>query len=130
MPEYDNRKDTWEGQAQETFLGFQELSEDELLKKILKGEFDMFYTIWQVLWQKWTIEKTAPVLIKLLDSLDDKELFLERYHITENLLKIMKIEDEDLKRDIIWNTESIDVEKKKEALWKIKEELISKVVGI
>ena len=130
MPEFNNWKDAWDYHAHESFLEYMEMSEDELLKKIVNWEYDLYYTIWMVIWQKWTIEKSAPVLIKLLENLNDEQLFLERYHITENLFKIMKIEDDDLKWSIVWKNDWVDLKKKSKALEKIKWQLIWEITWI
>lgn len=120
MPDFDNRKDAWEYNAREQLDEFQQKSEDDLLDIIKKWERDMYFVIWDALKKKWTREKSWPVLVRVLDQLNDKELYLERYHICETFFYIFKIKNEERFWNLTGNRESFDLTKKKATLDDIK----------
>ena len=120
MPEFDNRKDAWEYNAGEQLDEFQQKTEDELLDIIKSANRDMYYVIWDALKKKWTREKSWPVLVWVLDQLNDKDLYLERYHICETLFHIFKIKNEDRFWNLTGNRESFNLKNKKTTLNDIK----------
>jgi len=56
----------------------------------------------------------------LLDQLNDKELYLERYHICETFFHIFKIKNEGWFRNICGNNQEFDPNKKTATLADIK----------
>lgn len=119
MTEYDNRKDAWEWNAQEALQKFQKMSEDELLDLVKTWNRDTFFVLWIALKEKGTPEKSWPVLIRALRQLDDKSLYLHRYHCCETLFHILGLSDDTMFWDIVGNMHRADRKKKSAALKKI-----------
>lgn len=115
-----NRKDAREDAATEQLNEFQQKSEDELLEIVKAANRDMYYVLWDALKKKWTREKSWPVLVWVLDQLNDKDLYLERYHICETFFHIFKIKNEAWFRNICGNMNEFDLTKKKNTLADIK----------
>ena len=61
-------------------------------------------------------------MIWVLQQLNTKTLYLERYHCCETLFHILKKKDEALFRDIAGTINKINVKKKNAALKKLQEE--------
>ena len=118
MPDFDNRKDAWEYQAGEQLNNYMNMDEDQLLALAANGNWDQFYVLRSALKKKWT-KKSVPVLIDILRQLNQKELYLERYHICETIFEIIKFKDENILSDISGFVDRLDLSKKENALQKL-----------
>ncbi|MBN2496809.1 MAG: hypothetical protein JXR96_19620 [Deltaproteobacteria bacterium] len=106
-PKFDNWKDAWEYHAAQSAVDYGKMSESELLKLIRAGDWDMFYTIWDAIGKKGSVEKAAPVLLEVLIAQDGEHADLLRYHCAGALFEILGIEDrEELRSTIQWDMDN------------------------
>ena len=92
---------------------YEQMSELEILSLIENREWDLTYQIWHSIRKKGTIEKSTPVLMKVLRKRFTS--FLNRNHCAEALFSITKINDEVLKKRVIGSLQRfrLSVDRKK-----------------
>ncbi len=90
--DYEQESDKWSEK-------YEQMSELEILSLIEKREWDLTHQIWCSIRNKGTIEKSTPILMKVLRKRFTS--FLTRNHCAEALFSITKINDEILKKRVI-----------------------------
>ena len=93
-------RERWEYEAGQTRDTLQQLSEDELVDRIQRGDTDSYYQIWHAIAKKGTVEGSARILWEYLRSHPGEYAMLDRYHCAGALFQILGIPDPASKGDL------------------------------
>lgn len=106
-PKFSNWKEAWNYYASKSTNEYKAMSEDELIKLIQAGKWDLYYSIWSAIGENGTISKSAEVLLNVLIKVDGEHDDLIRYHCAGALFKILGIEDKtELRETVQWDLEN------------------------
>jgi hypothetical protein len=89
----------FEADAEKWSQKYNQMSEDEILHLIKTGKWDRTYQIWFSIRTKALLERSAPILLKVLKRWFTS--FLHRNHCADALFHIANISDDNLKIRVI-----------------------------
>ncbi len=113
-PQFSNWQEAWEYYAGRANKTFNQLPESELLELIKQRKFDLYYTIWDAIGNKGTIQNSSLVLYNVLVNENKKHDDLIRYHCAGALFKILGLEnEEELRKHCQWDLGDRDESLKK-----------------
>lgn len=95
---YAEFQEDFEKEGEKWSKKYDQMSEDEILSLIKKGKWDWTYQIWFSIRTKGTIQKSSPVLMKVLRRRFTS--FLHRKHCADALFLIARIKDDELKKRV------------------------------
>lgn len=95
---YARFQEDFEKEGEKWSKKYDQMSEDEILSLIERGKWDWTYQIWFSIRTKGTIQKSSPILMKVLRKRFTS--FLHRNHCTDALFLIAKIKDDELKKRV------------------------------
>lgn len=81
-------REMWDIYAEKERENYREEELSSLLKKVQKGMYGRYYTIWYVISERASAEQAAEVLFHVLEKKID---YLYRYHAAAALLKLLGI---------------------------------------
>ena len=93
-------REEWEKQAEETYNELDKLPEEELLEMVSQNRSDFFFTIWDVIAKKSSLEKAGLVLWKFLKDNPGEALDLPRYHCAGTLFTLLGMPDPDSQNEL------------------------------
>lgn len=95
---YAEFQEDFEKEGEKWSKKYDHMTEDEILSLIEQGKWDWTYQIWFSIRTKGTIQKSSPVLMKVLKKRFTS--FLHRNHCADALFLIAKIKDDELKKRV------------------------------
>jgi hypothetical protein len=122
-------REEWEKQAEETYNELDKLSEAELLEIVKKNRSDFFFTIWDVIEKKSSLEKAGLILWKFLKDNPGEELNLPRYHCAGALFSLLGMPDPDSENELRCRVQWAHKgeEKRQEALEELRKLILKKI---
>ena len=86
-PEFRDREEAWEYYAQQQKKAWESLSEEELIAQVERGNYDLFFTLPDVVAAKLPREKAIFTLFKKV--LRQETDYLVNYHTLDQLIKLL-----------------------------------------
>jgi hypothetical protein len=102
-------RDRYEYESRLKAESLQGLSEDVLVDRIRRNNLDPYFATWRAIGRKGTVERSAMVLWRFLQSNPGKQKMLHRYHCSDALFRIIGAPDpasaNELRKRVQWDHE-------------------------
>lgn len=99
-------KEMWENHAEHEAQEMEASAEDVLLNQIKNGYYGSYYVIWRVIAERNNPQKSVPILLAALEKIEtDRAVYyddLNAIHCAEAICKLLKINDEAQKSDLVY----------------------------